>query len=114
MGFWSGNHSDDFFLSSSIILNNESYINFSYEQTRFTSNSYIDRINDLENQYNSISIGFLENGYNKRIKTNITYSFQIQTGIFFDLGLSSFNTKGLYLKNDFYDFTIKIRYNIFK
>ena len=71
-------------------------------------------MNDLENQYNNISIGFLENGYNKRIKTNITYSFQIQTGIFFDLGLSSFNTKGLYLKNDFYDFTIKIRYNIFK
>ena len=114
LGFWSGNHSDDFFLSSSIILNNDSYINFSYENTRFTNNSYIDRINDLENQYNNISIGFLENGYNKRIKTNITYSFQIQTGIFFDLGLSSFDTKGLYSKNDFYDFTIKIRYNIFK
>ena len=37
----------------------------------------------------------------KKAKTNITYSFQIQTGIFFDLGPSSFNTKGLYSKNDF-------------
>ena len=53
-------------------------------------------------------------GYKYRGKTSIAFSTSIKYGFFFDLELSSFNTKLLYSKDKFYDITLKIRYNISK
>ena len=121
LGFWSGNHSDDFLMNLIMLLSDNRYIKFAYESTRFSNASLSEQMNDLENQYNDCSDGdcyesidFLEHGYKHRGKLSITFSTALQYGLFFDLELSSFNTKDLYSKDEFIDITAKIRYNISK
>ena len=121
LGFWSGNHSDDFLMNLIMLLSDNRYIKFAYESTRFSNASLSEQMNDLENQYNDCSDGdcyesidFLEHGYKHRGKLSLTFSTALQYGLFFDLELSSFNTKDLYSKDEFIDITAKIRYNISK
>ena len=122
LGFWSGNHSDDFLMNLVVLLNDNRYMKFSYESTRFSDTSFEQKLLDLENQYNDdydcsdgdcyVPLDFLEHGYKYRGKISLTLSSHIKYGIFFDLELSSFNTKDLYSKDKFSDITFKIRYNI--
>ena len=124
LGFWSGNHSDDFLMNLIMLLSDNRYIKFAYESTRFSNADLSQQMNDLENQYNDDydcsdgdcyeSIDFLEHGYKHRGKLSITFSTALKYGLFFDLELSSFNTKELYSKDEFIDITAKIRYNISK
>ena len=69
---------------------------------------------NLENQYNDNyeNIGFLDGGYNYRGKLSLLFSTSLKYHLFFDLELSSFNTKGLYSDEEFQDITVKLRYNI--
>jgi hypothetical protein len=97
-----------------ILLSDNRYIKFAYESTRFSNANLTEQMNDLENQYGSNTIDFLEHGYKYRGKTSIAFSTPIKYGLFFDLELSSFHTKDLYSKDEFIDITAKIRYNISK
>ena len=124
IGFWSGNHSDDFLMNLAILLESNRYIKFAYESTRFSNASFGQKLVDLENQYNDDydcsdgncyePLSFLEHGYKYRGKLSLTFSTMVQYGLFFDLELSTFNTKDLYFKDKFNDITLKIRYNISK
>ena len=107
-----------------VLLNDNRYMKFSYESTRFSDTSFEQKLLDLENQYNDdydcsdgdcyVPLDFLEHGYKYRGKVSLTLSTMLQYGLFFDLELSSFNTKDLYSKDKFNDITLKIRYNISK
>jgi len=114
LGYWSGNHSDDLMVNFFMLINDNRYLKFSYEFTRFSSNSLEEIMSLLENQYddNFDSINFLNGGYNYRGKISILFSTIIKYHLFFDFELSSFNTKGLYSDADFQDITVKLRYNI--
>jgi len=118
LGFWSGNHSDDFMMNLIILLSDNRYIKFAYESTRFSNASPEDKLGELANQYSDDyePIDFLDEhyGYKYRGKTSIVFSTPVKYGLFFDLELSSFNTKDLYSKDEFIDITAKIRYNISK
>jgi len=121
IGFWSGNHSDDFLMNLAMILTSDRYIKLSYEFTRFSNVDPSQQMDDLENQYNdNYNLNFLGHGYNYRGKISLSFSTVVKYGFFLDFELSSFNTKGLYSngesvdKNDFTDIIVKIRYNISK
>ena len=121
IGFWSGNHSDDFLMNLVMVLDSDRYIKLAYEFTRFSNADLSEQIADLENQYNNnYNLNFLGHGYNYRGKISLTFSTLVKYGFFLDFELSSFNTKGLYSNgefveiNQFEDMTVKIRYNISK
>jgi len=114
LGYWSGNHSDDFILNLLMLLDNYRFFKIAYEYTRFSNNTMEEIMLNLENQYNDNyeNIDFLDGGYNYRGKFSLLYSMPLKYHLFFDLELSSFNTKGLYSDEDFQDITLKLRYNI--
>ena len=114
LGFWSGNHSDDFLVSLVLLLNNDRFIKISNEITRFSDTTFEQKMDNLESQYSNNLVDFSKHGFNNRNKLSIVFSSYIKYGIFFDLELSSFKTKGLYSIDGFTDITMKIRYNIFK
>ena len=103
LGFWSGNHSDNIVLVLAVLLKNDYYIKLSYDFTRFANESNSTEL--LYNQYHDINIDFLGNNYNYRGKTSLLYSVLLKKQIFLDIDLSSFNTSGLYLSDDFFDIT---------
>jgi hypothetical protein len=132
LGYWSGSHSDDLLFNLFMILETNRYIKIGYEFTRFSNNDFDESISYLEGQYdNNICYsspvetiqgtsgacyedGFLASGYDYRGKISILFSTSLKYYLFFDCELSSFNTKGLYSSGDFYDITLKLRYNISK
>ena len=124
LGYWSGTHSDDLLFNLFMMLNANRYIKFGYEYTRFSNNSLEESIIYLEGHYNDnicqsepvqgacYENDFLATGYDSRGKTSILFSTSLKYHFFLDLEFSSFNTKGLYSSDDFYDITLKLRYNI--
>ena len=112
LGFWSGNHSDNIALVFAVLLKNDNYLKLSYAFTRFANES--NSIDLLEKQYYDIEIDFLGDNYNYRGEISLLYSVLLKKQISLDIDLSSFNTSGLYLSDDFFDITLKLRYNITK